>query len=157
MKTLLRHALLICVLSVATPVFAADGGPVVALRTFFTDVTKQDYAAAWAAFTRRSQDGIVNLVADSDHMTAAEVRKLFDSNDQRIQAGFWESFRNSSQSATFVEVAMAPGGALNGSDDSVVMTLANGNTVSLQMFREGGVWKVGWMETFFPSNKAPTS
>jgi len=157
MKTMLRHVLLICVLSVSAPVFAADSATVVALRTFFTNVTNKDYAAAWAGFTRRSQDGIVNSVADSEHMAAADVRKLFDTNDQSIQAGFWDSFRNSSQSATFVEVAMAPGGTLNGSDDSVVMTLANGNTVSLQMFREGGVWKVGWMETFFPSNKVPTN
>jgi len=157
MKTMLRCALLSAVLLVSGSLSAADMGPVVALRAFFTEVAGQNYAPAWSAFTRRSQDGIVASVAGSEHMTPADVRKLFDADDQRIRAGFWDSFKNSSQAATFVEVAMAPGGALNGSDDSVVMTLPNGNTVALQMFREGGVWKVGWMETFFPDNKVPVS
>ena len=155
MKTLLRQALLVAVLLLPVSAPAADAGPVVALRTFFTEVTNGDYAAAWAAFTRRSQDGIVQSVAGSEHMTSADVRKLFDTNDPSIRAGFWDSFRNSSQSATFVEAAMAPGRSLNGSGDSVVMTLTNGNTATLQMYREGKVWKVGWMETFFPDNKVP--
>ena len=155
MKPMFRWMMVILALLAAAPSLAADTGPVVALRTFFTDVTNQDYAPAWAAFTRRSQDGIVNSVASSEHRTPADVRKLFDTNDASIRAGFWESFRNSTQAATFVAVAMAPGGARNGSDDSVVMTLPNGNSATLLMYKEGGAWKVGWMETFFPDNKVP--
>jgi len=155
MKMPLRRALLVSALLLPLPAFAADTGPVAALRSFFTDVTKSDYADAWAAFTSRSKQGIVNSVADSEHLDPTKVRKLFDTNDPSIQAGFWENFKNSSQSGKFVEFAMAAGGPLKGSDDSVVITLPNGNTVALQMFHEGKGWKVGWMETFFPDNKVP--
>src|SRR5579859_2354317 len=118
MKMPLRRALLVSALLLPLPAFAADTGPVAALRSFFTDVTKSDYADAWAAFTSRSKQGIVNSVADSEHLDPTKVRKLFDTNDPSIQAGFWENFKNSSQSGKFVEFAMATGGPLKGSDDS---------------------------------------
>jgi len=156
MQKTLRQALLITALLVSAPAFTADTGPVIALRAFFTAVTQKDYATAWATLSRKSQEGIVDSVADGEHMASPDVRKLFDTNDPSIDAGFWESFRQSSQAETFLQVAMAPGGARNGSDDSVVITMANGNTVALQMYQEGSAWKVGWMETFFPSNKVPS-
>lgn len=156
MRNALRHVLLITTLLVSAHAFAADTGPVIALRAFFTSVSQKDYAIAWATLSRKSQEGIVNSVADGEHMAAPDVRKLFDTNDPSIDAGFWESFRQSSQSETFLQVAMVPGGSSNGSDGSAVITLANGGTVTMQMYREAGSWKVGWMETFFPSNKVPS-
>lgn len=157
MKTLLRSLFLLSALSTFAPAFATDtdSAPASALRGFFTAVANKDYASAWAAFTRHSQEGIVKATADSEHMDIDEVRKLFITNDQSIRDGFWESFRQSSQAEKFINLAMASGGRQADADDSVVITLPNHNSATLLMYYEDGAWKVGWMETFFPGNKIP--
>ena len=154
MRNPLRLVVLLSALLLLPSSLAADTGPVVALRAFFTAVSGKDYAAAWAGFTHKSQDRIAEVVAKSEKMSVTDVRKLFDTNDKRIRDGFWESFRTSSNSDTFLQVAMSPGAGSGSSDGSVLITAPNGNVITMLMYRENGGWKVGWMETFF-SNKDP--
>lgn len=155
MRITLRSLLLLSALFVFTPGYAADTdtASVSALRGFFSAVANKDYAGAWAAFTRHSQDMIVDNIASSEKMSAQDVRKLMDDNDQRIRDGFWESFRQSSKPEEFINLPMASGGHRMDADDSVVISFSNGATATVLMYHEGGVWKVGWMETFFPGGK----
>lgn len=155
MKTLLRFVFLPAALLALAPVTLADTdtGPVQALRAFFTAVSNSHYDAAWALFSKHTQDGIVSSVADDEKMDPAEVRRLFETNDQSIQDGFWDSFHKSSSAETFVSVQMDSTGPSKDAPGSVLVTLPNGNSVTLLMYRERGSWKVGWFETFFPSGK----
>jgi hypothetical protein len=67
---------------------AQDAQAVVALRGFFVSVAAKDYAPAWSAFTAKTQNWVAESIADSAHMPVAEVRKLLDTNDDRVQRGF---------------------------------------------------------------------
>jgi len=151
MKTLSR-ALLACLLLVLPLASSADAdaGPVIALRAFFTAVVNGDDKGAWGLFSRHTKDGIVKSVADSEHMDKAEVRKLFDSAAPQLHEGFWASFHSSSQAETFVSVQMDSTGPSKDAPGSVLITMPNGSSVTMLMYREGGAWKVGWFETFFP-------
>jgi len=154
MKTLSR-ALLLSLLLVFPLTAPADAGPVIVLRAFFTAVVNGDDKTAWSLFTRHTQDGVVKSVADSEKMDVTELRAMFDSADQRLHDGFWASFRSSSQAESFVSVQMNSTGPSKDAPGSVLITFPNGNTVSMLMYREGGAWKVGWFETFFPSGALP--
>lgn len=154
MKRILYSLALLSLLALAPLASAdtnADTGPVIALRAFFTAVVKDDAGASWVLFTRRTQDGVVKSVADSEHMDPAAVRRLFDTADLSIRDGFWKSFHQSSQAESFIGVQMSSQGPANGADGSVLITMPNGNQATVLMFREGGAWKVGWFETFFPN------
>ncbi|MGE5624287.1 MAG: hypothetical protein ACM3ZT_01940 [Bacillota bacterium] len=154
MKITLRSLILLAALLVSGAA-VADTGEVDALRGFFNAVSSKNYAAAWSAFTRHTQDLVVQNVADSEKMSVQDVRKLFDTNDESIQAGFWESFRQSSQSPVIAGLPMSAAGKQLDADGSVSISFTNGNQVTVLMYQEGGGWKVGWMETFFPGGKVP--
>jgi len=158
MKTFSR-ALLLSLLLVfpLTAPADADPGPVIALRAFFTAVVNGDDKTAWNLFTRHTQDGVVKSVADSEKMDPVELRAMFGSADQRLHDGFWASFHKSSQAETFLAVQMDSTGPSKDAPGSVLITYPNNaGTVTMLMYREGGAWKVGWFETFFPSGSIPT-
>lgn len=133
---------------------AQDAQAVVALRAFFASVAAKDYAPAWSAFTSKTQNWVAQSIADSANMPVAEVRKLLDTNDDRVQRGFWDSFRDSSKPEAFLQTAMTLGTAPGG-DAAVKVSGANVKDMAILMYKEAGGWKVGWMETFFPGGKLP--
>jgi hypothetical protein len=85
-------------------------------------------------------------------MDSAQVRALFDANDSRIDSGFWESFRTSSTAGNFAADTMTSQVSADGSN-AAVQVFSGGKSVTIKMHREGGAWKVGWMETFFPQRR----
>ena len=151
-RVLLLSSLLVFPLSAPAD---ADPGPVIALRAFFTAVVNGDDKTAWNLFTRHTQDGVVKSVAESEKMDPKELRSMFDTADQRLHDGFWASFHSSSQAESFVSVQMDSSGPSKDAPGSVLISLPNGNTITMLMYREGGAWKVGWFETFFPSGSLP--
>jgi hypothetical protein len=147
---------LVALVAAASPWHAAgaqDAQSAVALRAFFAAVAAKDYATAWSAFSAKTQGWVAQSIADSANMTAAEVRKLLDANDDRVQRGFWDSFRTSSKPERFAQVAMNPGIAPGG--DGAVQLTVDGQQMTVLMSKEAGGWKVGWMETFFPTGTLP--
>jgi hypothetical protein len=152
MQVVLRTILAFIIFLNAAPAAAASNDPAAALRAFLTSVDQKDYAAAWSDFTRSTQDAIVKSVANNEHMDAAQVHSLFDANDSRIDAGFWDSFRKSSTAGALAQYGMTSDVFGNGAN-AEVRILTGGRTVTIKMFLEVGAWKVGWMETFFPNSK----
>jgi hypothetical protein len=156
-KALRLAVLLLSLVAVASPWHAAvaqDAGTVLVLRGFFAAVAARDYATAWAAFSAKTQNWVAQGIAESAQMTVGEVRKLLDSNDERVQRGFWESFRESSKPEVLTQLGMTPATA-PGADGAVRVTGANVKEMVILMYKEAGGWKVGWMETFFPTGKLP--
>jgi hypothetical protein len=133
---------------------AQDAQAVVALRGFFVSVAAKDYAPAWSAFSAKTQAWVAQSIAESASMPVAEVRSLLDANDDRVQRGFWDSFRESSKPDVFTGMAMTPAAA-PGADAAVKVNGANVKDMTILMYKEAGRWKVGWMETFFPGGKLP--
>ena len=153
LRSTLRSLAFTAALLAMAPVTADEpsSAPVIALRTFFNAVAGEDYASAWKGFTRKSQQVIIQSIADSEKMSATDVEQLFSTNAQSIQAGFWTNFRQSSQADTLVGLAMRSAGPQRGAEGSVEITLSDGRVATLLMYKEGRKWKVGWTETFFPS------
>jgi hypothetical protein len=152
MHKVLRLAVVLVALTAASPWRAAgaqDAGMVDALRAFFAAVAAKDYATAWSGFSAKTQTLVAQNIAASANLTAADVRKLLDANDDRIQRGFWDSFRGSSKPERFGQVTMTPG-IVPLADGAVKLTV-NGQDMTFLMYKEAGGWKVGWMETFFPA------
>jgi hypothetical protein len=155
-KALRAAFVLVALVAASSPWHAAgaqEAAPVVVLRGFFVAVAAKDYAPAWSAFSAKTQGWVAQSIAGSANMTAAEVRKLLDSNDDRVQRGFWDSFRESSKPELFTQLAMSPAAAA-GADGAVKLTV-NGQQMTFLMYQEAGGWKLGWMETFFPGGKLP--
>jgi hypothetical protein len=133
---------------------AQDAQAVVALRAFFVAVAAKDYATAWSAFSAKTQGLVAQSIADSANMTAADVSQLLDSNDDRVQRGFWNSFRESAKPDVFAQLAMTPVAA-PGAGSAVRVNGANVKEMTFLMYKEAGGWKVGWMESFFPKGVPP--
>ena len=121
------------------------------LRGFFVNVASKNYAPAWVAFTKKSQQGIIQSISTDEKMKPADVEKLFKKNAQSVQDGFWDHFRTSSNASVFSGVAMAAATPPAGADGAVNITMSNGKLILIRMYKEGGKWKIGWIETFFPN------
>ena len=157
MRKALRFAVLFVALAAAALPWrsagAQDSGAVVTLRGFFVAVAAKDYASAWSAFSANTKNLLAQSIAEENKMTVDEVRKLLDSNDDRVQRGFWDSFRTAAKPEVFTQLAMSPAAAA-GADGAVKMK-TSGKEITILMYKEAAKWKVGWMETFFPGKLRP--
>ena len=157
MHKALRFAVLFVALTAAALPWrtagAQDSGAVVALRGFFVAVAAKDYASAWSGFSAKTKNLVAQSIAEDHKMTADEVRKLLDSNDDSVQRGFWESFRNSVKPEVYVQLAMSPATAAGA--DGAVKVKAPSKELTFLMYKEASGWKVGWMETWFPGKQRP--
>lgn len=111
-------------------------------------VADQDYSTAWALLTVKSQDYIVNAVANDQKLDPAEVRVLFDRTDPSIVAGFWTSFR---KSASLLPKLAGANPSVVSSHGDVAIVQFYGYNQQWMCFREAGGWRVGFIETFHPN------
>jgi hypothetical protein len=160
MHKVLRFVVLFVALAAAAlprhPAGAQDNpGTVVALRAFLNAVAAKDYATAWSGFSAKTKALVVQSITEGQkELTADEIRKLLDTNDQRTQAGFWEHFRTSANSAALARLPMRAATAA-GADGAVKVTAPSKAVATFLMYKEAGAWKVGWMETFFGGELPP--
>ena len=134
--------------------FTADfSTPDGATRTFYQSVLGDKFDVSWKVLSKASQDKIVSMVAEEEKMNADEVRKLFDSNDAKIQAGFWQSFKNSSKVDQYVPAATYK--LVKTEGDTAQVQLVNKLVVlDSKAYKENGEWKMGYVESFM-DNAAP--
>ena len=134
--------------AVKTGELKADlNSPVAATKTFYDSVVAEKYDVAWKSLTKVSQDKIVSMVAEEEKLDPAAVHKLFDNNETPIQLGFWKSFRASSKVTEYVPQAIFK--LVNESGNQATVELANKLVViESKAFKEGGDWKMGYVETF---------
>lgn len=128
-------------LNLATPVDSVKG--------FFDAVSKEQYNVAWATLTKASQDKFISMVAEDEKLDPAKVREMFSQNQMPIRIGFWRSFRNSSK----LDI-VAPGATykvLNEGPEMAEVEMTSGDVVlKSKTYKEGGQWKMGYVETFLP-------
>lgn len=134
----------------AAPAVPTDLAANQALHAFMQAMYDKNYALCWALLTAHSQDAIVEAVANDEHLDRAAVTELFDANSPRVVDGFWTSFRNA-MGADKIDVLRRADTRVQ--QQSQMGGLADvqfvGYAKSWKMFREGGRWKVGYMETWF--------
>ncbi|MHB2017422.1 MAG: hypothetical protein ACYCW6_10795 [Candidatus Xenobia bacterium] len=155
----------LCLIALALPVWAdpaAGGGAApaaapngvsdaaAACHNFFSAVNSRDYGTAWKLLSHKSQDSLIDGVVKSDKIDQATVRQMFDSNDERLQRGFWDSFRESSKAVVYASADYRVESVKG--DEAKVSFGKNGDTAPTKLlaYHEADGWKFGLMETFFP-------
>ncbi len=142
-RTLL--VLLILVSCLVAPAQAQD--PAHAVKAFFQAVSARDYGQAWGLLSSASQNRIVTMVARDEEMSTEAVRRLFETRDPSICAGFWDPFRTSSHSEVLAGRTFTSG-QVAGNRGSVRME--GNNEQNFVTVLEEGSWRFGLMETFPP-------
>lgn len=120
-----------------------------AVSTFYNAIGDQNYSLAWNALTKKSQDTFVAMVAEDEKLSTDKVRDLFERNTSSIKVGFWRSFRKSSKLDFYASGASYK--VIKESADQAVVEMTSGDfTLESKAFKENGVWKMGYVETFLP-------
>jgi len=140
-RTLL--ALIILISCLVAPAQAQD--PAHAVKGFFQAVNARDYGRAWDLLSSSSQNRIVTMVARDEEMSTEAVRRLFETRDPSVCAGFWDSFRASSHSEILAGRTFTSG-QVAGNRGSVRMD-GNDERHFVTVLEEGS-WRFGLMETF---------
>jgi hypothetical protein len=141
----------------------ADGKPDLsspegATKAFYDSVNLEKFNISWNTLSKTSQDKIVIMVAEEEKLDPKEVRQLFDTNSQAIQAGFWKSFKNSSKVDQYAPGAVYKVLKVDGSEAQI--QLSNKLVVlDSKAFKEDGQWKMGYVESFMdqPAPPAPSA
>jgi len=135
--------LLVLMSCLVAPAKAQD--PAHAVKGFFQAVSARDYGRAWALLSSSSQNRIVTMVARDEQMSTEAVRRLFETRDPSVCAGFWDSFRTSSRSEVLASRTFLSG-QVAGNRGSVRME-GNDERNFVTVLEEGS-WRFGLMESF---------
>jgi hypothetical protein len=148
MRTMQRAQVLATIfwLLFATSAARASGSPEQAAHQFFQAVTDGQFPQAWSLLTRKTQDALVQALADKTHLAPAIVREAFRNNSSDDVRAFWGAFRVSAKAPQFAAIQFGKADV----DGKMARVLIPGTKVNLLMFDEGG-WKFGLQESFYPN------
>ena len=123
-------------------------GPEAAARAFFRAVMNKDYNRAWNGLSQNSKNRIVALVAKEAKVSASDVRPLMNDTGSKVSVSFWDGFRNSEGFQLIAKNVKFGSAKFIGSSEAHVPLTVGTETVDFKMYKEGSVWKAGWLETF---------
>lgn len=129
------------------PAHAQTVGPEIVTQRFVHSVLDEDYATSWSLLTQKSKTYIVDSVSRDEKLDPTLVSDLFEKNDPRVVSGFWTSFRNSSK--TVMTQLASRDAAVVATDGDSARVQFPGFDKQWLCFREAGVWRLGFAETFF--------
>lgn len=118
-----------------------------AVKDFFKAVADQDDETAWNSLTRKSQDDIVNILAERMNTTAEQVRELIRKNPA-LMTGFWKKYREDVGAEELCNDAGFRLVKLESNEAAVRVTPKNGKMFGLKLYKENDSWKIGLTETF---------
>jgi hypothetical protein len=114
-------------------------------RKFFQAVNAKDYGGAWNLLTEDSKSRITTMVADDAKLPATDIRQMFDANDARLQAGFWDSLRGGG----LVQQSLALQYQYTGEKDGALIVSAAAPSGPVEMIvKDEGGYKFGLAETY---------
>lgn len=123
-------------------------GPEAALRGFFRAVMNKDYNRAWNTLSKTSKRSFVRTIAKKANRSASDIRSMMNDTGSKVSVGFWDGFRNSRGFQLIVKNATLGSAKYIGGNEAHVPLTVGAETVDFKMFKEGSVWKAGWVETF---------
>lgn len=146
--------LVLAFLLIPTKAFALNSQELT-VKNFYRYVDSKQYGKAWNSLTETSKQRITNMIVDKSNeiakgkatYTYSQIRKMMDQPGSEVSLSFWNSFRGSFKAdyilprAKFKMVSTT-------SKKSIVKLSLGTKFVNYKLFKEGGVWKVGYTETF---------
>lgn len=123
-------------------------GPEEAAKAFFRAVMNKDYSGSWNGLSQYSKNTIVGLLAKEAKMQESDVWPLMNDTGSKVSVSFWDGFRNSKGFQMIVKNARLGSAKYIGNNEAHVPLTVGSDSVNFKMFKEGSVWKTGWLETF---------
>jgi hypothetical protein len=120
-------------------------------EALFTSLQKKDYAQVWSYLSQKSKGAIVGRIVDGSGpapATSEAVAKDFATGG-KLSRAYWDSFLERFDPRMILEQSRWESVTLDHDRADIRITHRKaGNPLILRMFREDGVWKVGFAETF---------
>ncbi len=120
-------------------------------EALFTSLQKKDYAQVWSHLSQKSKGAIIGRITEGsgpDSVTSDAVARDFATGG-KLSRAYWDSFLERFDPRMILEQSRWESVTLD--DDRADIRITHrkaGNPLILRMFREEGVWKVGFAETF---------
>lgn len=132
----------------------ADTGAVLdAAESVFQNMQKRDYPALWAGLSAKTRQSIVASVQKAEKKSGrnhaeAEVRTDFETGG-RLSREYWDAYLVQFDPKTVLEESRWTMGEIKkGRVEIAIRYRKSEHDAILQLFREGGAWKLGLDETF---------
>lgn len=126
----------------------------VTAETFFKVLKSGDFVRTWSLLSSRSKNTIVNDICKESQPSGGGCPK--DKIAADLQAGgatassYWKGFLSRFDPKVVLEESKWEIGYIHQDKAELLLThKRSSNPARLQMFKEGGTWKVGLVETFW--------
>jgi len=125
----------------------SSGGPGKAAKKFFKAVARQDRGGIWNTLTETSRQSLTVYLAKKTNVSVSKMRNWMNQPNSEISRGFWKGFGGGKTFRKFYNEGKFGKARISGSRAYVPFSV-RGKTIDLKMYKEGGSWKLGWIETF---------
>lgn len=152
-------AFLFCLIFFVPAIFAAslqnEADPILdSADAFFKALNRKDYQSVWAGISGHSKKSIVKETsqaiqkATGEEISAERMENDFSSGGP-ISSAYWKGFLSSFDPVTVLEKSVWEMGEVKAERADIIIKYRKASQpVVLRMFKEGGSWKVGFVETF---------
>ena len=123
-------------------------------EVFFISINEVDFITVWELLSEKSRNRIVDEIYEASRDKGAEIekediRKNFRQNGL-IARNFWNAARTRFDPDTVLEESQWEMGFIQNSKAEIIITYKESSRPSkLKMYKEGGSWRVGLVETFW--------
>ncbi len=122
-------------------------------ETFFISLKEKKYGTVWALMSEKSCRTIINAIytaseKNGEDLQKEDIKRDFDKKGIIFNT-YWDSFLQDFDPDMVLEESSWEMGPVNKDKaEVVILHKKSEHPAILQMFKENGVWKVGFSETF---------
>jgi hypothetical protein len=120
-------------------------------EALFASLQKKDYAQAWSYLSQKSKGAIIGRITAGSGPDPVPVDAVAQdlATGGKLSRAYWDSFLERFDPRMILEQSRWESVTLDEDRADIRITHKKaGNPLLLRMFREDGVWKVGFAETF---------
>lgn len=122
-------------------------------ESFFISLKKRNYGAVWDSLSAKSQRTIIDNVFKASKKAGEDLKKSFIKNDFKEKGTlfitYWDALLTEFDPDMVLEESRWEMGRIDSnSAEIIILHKKSERPAILQMFRENGVWKVGFRESF---------
>lgn len=132
---------------------AGAGAVLDAAETVFQNMQKRDYPALWTGLSAKTRQSIVASVQKAESKSGrnhseAEVRKDFETGGP-LAREYWDAYLVQFDPKTVLDESRWTMGEIKKDRAEIILRYKKSeHDAVLQLFREGGAWRLGLDETF---------
>ena len=121
---------------------------------FFVSLRDGEYETAWGLLSEKSHETIIDDVHASARKMNGEIKKEVVLKDFKMMGLMFTNYWNAFSSAFDVNLILRQsrwekGFIKKNKAEIILMYEKSGGPTRLKLYREGGIWKVGLIETFW--------